>query len=211
MKGKVPLNQRLVQKRGPKTTTYMLEDAGLLVHTQAGSSFSEVAFAFEQLRTNRTTVIRHQVGLLTAFCFTCFASFLAVVSDNGSLSGLWIAIAAVLGIWYFKTRYKVLVVQTSEEAPLEFEASGEKLQQAEAFLEKVFAVRNVYLISRWGKISPHLEYAGQLENLNWLLTNRILSKEAYEEKAAELEALFEAKPNGLPFDFRPGTRGPEWN
>ncbi len=201
----------LVQKTGPVTATYTIQDSGLLVRTQANTKFSEILFAFEQLRTNRTTLIRHQAGLLAAFCLLGFISFLAVVSDAGSQSGVWMAIAAVLGVWYFKTRHKVLVVQTTEDVPLEFRASARELQEAEAFLEQVFAARAVYLISRWGKVSPHLEYAGQFENLNWLLTNGVLPKELYNQRLAELDALFDSQHNLLPFDFTPGARGPEWN
>jgi hypothetical protein len=205
------MSHTLVQKTGPVTVTYTLEDSGLLVRTQANRKFSEIAFSFEQLRTNRTTIVKHQVGLLIAFCFTSFVALLAIASNAGSYIGLWIAIASVFGICYFKTRTQVLVVQTTEEVPLEFHAVAREMQAAEAFLELVFAARTVYLISRWGKISPHLEYNGQLENLNWLLSNRIMPKEQYDEKIAELDALFDSQRSKLPFDFSSGSKGPEWN
>jgi hypothetical protein len=61
--------------------------------------------------------------------------------------------------------------------------------------------RNKYLASKYGQLNRNMEYGGQLENLNWLLNNRAITKEYYDQKVAELNALFHTNVGNNPIGF----------
>jgi hypothetical protein len=69
------------------------------------------------------------------------------------------------------------------------------------FIEQLMMERNLYLVSKYAQLSRNLEYSQQLDTLNWLLNNRAFSKEKYDGKVQELNALFNSHLTNKPIGF----------
>ena len=201
------MSKTLVQKSRFKTTTFTIEDTGLLISTNSKQHSTELHFPFERIRTNRATALDHNRGALTlAFIFAGIALLVFIMSFTDKTVEwiavpLWATISLGLFVFYFRTRKKKLYLQTTENKVIEFLANKDTLDTVTVFVENVLTERNLYLISKYATLNRNLEYATQLDNLNWLLNNRAISKEKYDEKVQELNTLFNSHLTNKPIEF----------
>jgi len=65
---------------------------------------------------------------------------------------------------------------TTENKLIEFYSNIPSNTEVANFIENVINERNIYLLSKYGSINRNLEYAPQLDNLNWLLNTKAISK-----------------------------------
>lgn len=201
------MSKTLVQKSRFKTTTFTIEDTGLLISTNSKQHSTELHFPFEQIRTNRATALDHNKGALTlAFVFAGITLLVFIMSFTDKTVEwiavpLWATISLGLFVFYFSTRKKKLYLQTTENKVIEFLAKKDTFDIVNDFVENVLTERNLYLVSKYATLNRNLEYAAQLDNLNWLLNNRAISKEKYDEKVQELNMLFNSHLTNKPIGF----------
>ena len=184
------MSPQLTEKKGAKSTTFIIEDTGLLIKTIAGTNETEQHFPFEQIGTDRATFLYHNKGMLTmGFVFMGIGLFtlisdLAGQSVEAIATPLWISISVVLFAFYFRTRKKTFVLQTTDNKNITFYANSENPEAPNTFIEQIIAERNIYLVSKYGILNKNLDFGHQLENLNWLLNNRALSKNIMMKKCS---------------------------
>ena len=201
------MNKTLVQKSRLKTSTFTIEDTGLLISTSSKQNSTELHYPFEQIRTNRATALDHNKGALTlAFVFAGIALLVFIMSFTDKTVEwiavpLWSTISLALFVFYFQTRKRKLYLQTTENKVIEFLVNKDTLETVNGFIENVLSERNMYLVSKYATLNRNLEYATQLDNLNWLLNNRAFSKEKYDEKVQELNTLFNSHLTNKPIGF----------
>ncbi len=90
---------------------------------------------------------------------------------------------------------------TTENKFIDFYSDRPSSEEVSKFIENVIAERNLYLISKYGNINRNLEYGPQLDNLNWLLNSKAISKKKYDEKLNELNLLFNSNQANSPIGF----------
>ena len=201
------MNETLIQKSGSKITTFSIEDTGLLIKTNSRNSSTEIHYPFEHIKTNRATALDHNKGALTvAWVFAGIAVLVFIISFTDKTVEwisipLWSTISLALFVMYFRTRKRKLYLQTTESKIIEFLADNKTSQKVNNFIEHLLDERNSYLLSKYGTINRNLDYATQLENLNWLLNNRAISKEKYDNKIQELNSLFNINLGNKPIGF----------
>jgi hypothetical protein len=182
------MNNSLTQKTGFKTSIFSIEDTGLLVQTKSKQNSSELHYPFEQIKTNRATGLDHNKGLLALACIFGGITLLVFIMSftdptiEKIATPLWGSISLVLFVIYFRTRQRKFYLQTTENKLIALVAKKNTTDTVNNFIEQLMAERNLYLVSKYANLSRNLEYAHQLENLNWLLNNRAFSKEKYDEK-----------------------------
>ncbi len=201
------MHRTLNQKSGFKTSTFTIDDTGLLIKTKSKQNETELHFPFEQIKTNRATALDHNKGVLTlAFVFAGIALFVFILSLSDKTVEwiavpIWVTISLVLFVVYFWTRAKKFYLQTTENRIIAFLANKTNLDEVNDFIEQLLIERNLYLVSKYGNLNRNLEFGPQLENLNWLLNNRAISKAKYDEKVQELNILFNSHLSNKPIGF----------
>ena len=201
------MDKSLIQKSGFKTSIFSIEDTGLLVQTKSKQNSTELHYPFEQIKTNRATALDHNKGVLTlALVFAGIALLVFIMSFTDQTiewiaAPLWGIISLGLFAIYFRTRKRKFYLQTTENKIIAFVTSKNTFDTVNDFIEELIAERNLYLISKYGNLTKNLEYGHQLESLNWLLNNRAISKEKYDEKVNELNILFNSHLSNKPIGF----------
>jgi hypothetical protein len=201
------MNKSLTQKSGFKTSTFSIEDTGLLVQTKSKQNSSELHYPFEQIKTNRATGLDHNKALLTlAIIFGAIALLVFIMSFTDTTiewiaAPIWATISAVLFVIYFRTRQRKFYLQTTENKIIALVVTKNTFDAVNNFIEQLMMERNLYLVSKYAQLSRNLEYSQQLDTLNWLLNNRAFSKEKYDGKVQELNALFNSHLTNKPIGF----------
>lgn len=199
--------KNLTQKIGFKSITYTIVDTGLIRNIQSRSGSSEFHYPFEQIKTNKAFVTEQAKGALAvAGVFAGIAVFVFVLSFSDNTVEpiavpLWLSISLIVFFYYFKTRVRKVYLQTTENVTLDFLATKPSKEDVEEFIQQLLAERNTYLLSKYGQLTRHLDYASQFDNLNWLLNNRVFTKQAYDDKIQELNKLFNMNLESKPIGF----------
>lgn len=186
----------LIQRLGNKTKEFSIDDTGLLLFVKSKESEKELYYPFEVICTSKATILDHnKTTLVIAYIFAIITIivFIAGFFDPTVeiiAAPIWALISIVLFIYYYKTKKKKTYLQTTDNRTIEFVIEDGPHDTVDNFIHELINERNTYLISKYGNINRHLEYNPQLENLNWLLNARVISKAQYDEKIQELNALF---------------------
>lgn len=189
-----------------KTMSYIIDDAGLKTVTGAKYGASEYHIPFEQVKTNKSFVFEHNKSCLgLAIFFGALALFVLILGildvAEPSAFPIWSLISAGLFVIYYRSRGHKLFIETTDGNSLVFILTNENNEEVIAFVELLIQARNKYLLSKYSQLNRNLEYGGQLENLNWLLNTRALSKEQYDAKVVELNTLFHTHTSNKPIGF----------
>ncbi|OIQ97371.1 hypothetical protein GALL_206310 [mine drainage metagenome] len=190
------MGRTLIQQGTFKTLNFTIDDTGLQFHKKRRESNIELHFAFEQIKTNKASEIDHNKFLLVcaniaAFFFLLF--FIMSFSDRtieGSTIIFWLVTSLAIFIIYFFSRSKKIYLYTTENKLIEFYADKPNENEVNEFIEELLNERTTYLVSKYGNPNRNLEYAPQLDNLNWLLNVKAITKSTYDEKIRELNSLF---------------------
>ena len=199
--------QTLQQKTAFKTIEYTIGDSGLFQRTIKNGGVSEFHLTYEKLTSNRTFVVeasRPLIGFSIFFAVIGVIVFIAWgtganVAD--SAAPFWLLLAAVLFTIYFFTRSKKVYIRTTENQVLDFYSDKPSKPELDEFIEALMAERNKYLFSKYAQLTRHLEYASQLDSLNWLLNSQVITKTKYDEKVKELNVLFDNPRATSPIGF----------
>jgi hypothetical protein len=200
------MEKTFTQKTAFRSTKFIIEDTGLLIQEKSKQNQTELHYPFEQIKTNRATVLDHNKSVLTlAVIFAGIALLVFIMSFSDKTveaiaAPLWLSVSALLFLVYFKTKRKKLFLQT-ENKPIQFLADKSNFEIANNFIEQLLAERNLYLVSKYAKLNRNLAFGPQLDNLNWLLNNRAISKVQYDEKVQELNFLFNGHLGNKPIGF----------
>lgn len=193
----------LQQKRISET----IDDTELLISRTSRSKHVECHIAFEKITTIRSKQTHDQkavlVSMAVAFVVT-LVLFIASFSDSEITAPyilVWGAIFVVLSIAYWFSRTEVIFIFTTENQHVGFFAQKPSEQEVTSFIDQLFEERTAYLVSRYGNLNRNLDYSTQLGNLDWLLNAKAISKSLYDQKLAELNALFQGKNQGSPIGF----------
>jgi hypothetical protein len=200
------LQKTLQQKIGRQNTEYVIDDAGLKKVTHAKFGASEFHIPFEQIRTNKTFVLEQNkscLGLAIFFAGIFLLTFIMGAMDMVEATALpwWFAISISLFAIYYKSRAHKLYVETNDGKVIEFTLTKETHLIVTEFVDLMMQERNRYLISKYAQLNKNLEYGSQLENLNWLLNSRAMTKEQYDGKVSELNTLFHTTASNKPIGF----------
>jgi hypothetical protein len=201
------MTKSLIQKFRFKTSTFTIEDTGLLIQTLSKQESTELHFTFEQIKINRASTLDHNKGvLILAIVFAGIALLVSILSFfdktvEWAAVPIWATISIGLFIIYIKTRHKKVYLQTSENKTIEFLADKKRIDSVNMFIEQLLIDRNSYLFSKYATLNKNLDYSSQFDSLNWLLNNRAISKAIYDEKIEELNLIFNSHLMNKPIGF----------
>jgi hypothetical protein len=194
-----------------KTVTYSISDTGLVRRIKLNRSESEFHFTFEQLSTNRLSVdSKNDVLLLVAGGVGGFGMLMmfSIMGDDMrnviAASTMLIPGVALFFVYLFTRRRKIRLL-TTDHHPIDFDVKKHSIDKVNDFIDILFKERNEYLSSKYGIPTRNLDYAVQLNNFNWLLSTRAISKQAYDDKIKELNALFGSTASTKPIGFNIGN------
>ncbi len=203
------MTKKLIQKTTFKTIEFTIDDTGLLFHRKSKNSEAELHFSFEQIKTNKVTEVDHNKLLVVTASIAALVAIIAFgarFSDETILPStifIWACISTALFIFYFQSRNRKIYLYTSDNNVIAFFANKKDIIDTNEFIEQLFHDRNLYLVSKYGNPNRNLDYTFQLNNLNWLLDTKALSKSSYDEKFRELNALFNNNLSKNPIGFSP--------
>jgi hypothetical protein len=186
----------LIQKTRTRTLHFEIDDAGLLKKTIVKSGESEIHTPFEKITTNKSYVVeQNKISLVIGFLLlvVSIAVFITGFYDKNVERGaaaIWLLISAIAFYMYFKTRERKIFLITAENKLIEFYSDKPTPEAVSEFTNELIKKRNTYLNSKYGQPQKMLEYTPQLDNFNWLLNVRAISKLEYDEKVATLNAIF---------------------
>jgi hypothetical protein len=185
-----------------KNISIEIEDAGIIKKTTNKNGTSELNYSFESITNDRVYVLEDNKALLVFAVIMTILSII-ILGSNGpdSPSLVYLAIGGVFGYFYYKSRVRKLYLSTSDGQTLFLLADIPNRDDVVSFVETVYSARNRYLLSKYSTLTKHVDYASQLNNLNWLLNNRVLSKGEYDAKVQELNSLFNSTPGSTPIGF----------
>jgi hypothetical protein len=186
----------LEQKNYFNIYAFSIEDAGVKKKTIKKDGTSEFQVSFEKITTTKTYYTQQNKALLFLSCIffvAGFISFGASFSDS-SVSAVtilvWLFLAGCCLFAYFKTRVYKIYLYTSDNTALIFNRDKPSRQEVESFIDNIIKTRNTNLITKYGNPNRNLQYASQLENLNWLLNVQAMTLDDYNMKVNLLNSLF---------------------
>jgi hypothetical protein len=200
------VNSVLEQKINGKSMSYIIDDAGLKRVIGAKYGASEYHMPFEQIKTNKSFVFEHNKSCLgLAIFFGALALFVLILgildAAEPTAFPVWSLISAGLFVIYYRSRGHKLFIETTDGNSLVFILTNQNSEAVIAFADLLIQARNKYLLSKYSQLNRNLEYGGQLENLNWLLNTRALTKEQYDAKVVELNTIFHTHTGNKPIGF----------
>ncbi len=211
------MSNNLIQKSALKSIEFTIDDTGLLFNKKSRNSEHELHFSFEQLKTNKASEVEHNkflvvcASLATFFTICLFAASQSDKTIETSTTLFWAFVSVVLFSVYFLLRTKKTYLYTTDNKFIDFYSDKPSTEEVSRFIENLLNERNSFLVSRYGNPNRNLEYAPQLENLNWLLNTKAISKAKYDEKLMELNSLFGSHQNVNPIGFSPKAQADSGN
>ena len=190
------MNITLEQKNYFDTYIFSIEDAGVKKKTVKKNSTSEFQVPFEKITTTKTYHTSQNKALLIFACVCLIAgilTFIASFSDASVNAGtilIWLFLGGVLLFFYLKTKTNKIFLYTTDNTAFIFYSNKPSNEAVEEFINAIIKTRNINLITKFGNPNRNLQYASQLENLNWLLNIQALSLETYNSIVDLLNSMF---------------------
>jgi hypothetical protein len=201
------MTKTLHQKTAFQIVEFTIEDSGLLKRVIKKGGMSEFNFPYEKLTSNRAFILEASRPLLGFSIFFFVLSVIVFIAwgynanVSDSAAPFWLVVSIVLFVAYYFTRAKKVYINTTDNQPIVLYSDKPGKEEVDTFIEALMAERNTYLFSKYGQLTRHLEYAPQLENLNWLLNNKVITKSKHDEKVKELNTLFDNPRATAPIGF----------
>lgn len=192
-----------------KSNTFIFEidDAGLFRKVINKKSETEFHIPFEKISSNRSFVnLENKNGLWIGLAFLLLTIVLFVLSfkdnsiEKGS-SAIWLTASVICFIVYFNSKEKKVLLFTTENKSIEFIGDNPSREIVDEFINELIKERNTNLNSKYGQPTKLLEFTPQLENFNWLLNTRVISKAEYEQKVSALNSLFNSNSSNNQIGF----------
>jgi hypothetical protein len=190
---------------------FEIDDAGLLKKVKTNKSESEFHIPFEKITGNRSFVsLENKNGLWIGLAFlalsiTLFAISFKYNSVEKESSIIWLFVAIICFIVYLTSKEKKILLFTTENKTIEFLGDKPSREAVDEFINEVIKERNIILNSKYGQPSKLLEFTPQLDNFNWLLNSRVISKVEYDQKVISLNSLFNANTSNTQIGFSPNS------
>lgn len=186
----------LEQKTRVKIFRYEIDDSGLTKKTFSKSGDSEYHLPFEKITTNK--IVKNYenksalyIGLLLlgiSIFVLLIQFFKHPVEEFAYLFWLFLSVIS-LGYYFFTKRTELCLVTTENKA-LDFIGDNPSKEAVTSFFEQLIDQRNTILKLKYSQPTKHLEYAQQVDTLNWLLNMKVVTRAEYEGKILELNSLF---------------------
>lgn len=110
---------------------------------------------------------------------------------EGGAELLYLTIGLVSGVIYWATYKKAFfLVQPGNTNPIEFLIDKPSKDDVDQFIESLKQKRNDVLDAKYGTVNIHLPYDKNHENLTWLCTNGVISKEEFDKRISDLNLKF---------------------
>jgi hypothetical protein len=189
------------------TFKFEIDDAGLFRKVISKKSETEFHIPFEKISSNRSFVsLENKNGLWIGLVFLLLTIVLFVLSfkdnsiEKGS-SAIWLTASVICFIVYFNSKEKKVLLFTTENKSIEFLGDKPSREIVDEFINELIKERNTTLNSKYGQPTKLLEFTPQLENFNWLLNARVISKAEYEQKVLALNSLFNSNSSNNQIGF----------
>ena len=190
------MNTTLEQKNYFDTFIFSIEDAGVKKKTIKNNGTSEFQVSFEKITTTKKYNTNQNKPLLFLACIFFVAgliSFIASSSDSSvsaTTTLIWLLLGGCCLFAYFKTRIYRIFLYTSDNTAFIFNRDKPSREEVENFIDNIIKKRNISLVAKYGNPNRNLQYASQLENLNWLLNIQAITLDDYNTKVGLLNSLF---------------------
>jgi hypothetical protein len=127
------------------------------------------------------------------------------VEKGGEL--VYLVIGAVSGLVYWLTYTKSFyLVQPGNQNPIEFISDKPNKNELEKFIEALKEKRKKVLDDKYGQMNKMLPYEQNHQNLIWLFNNDVISKEEFDIRLADLNAMFRQQSDRkIGFDLAGGS------
>ncbi len=197
----------LTQKDHFQTFEFTIDDAGLLKKIRLKHGESEFHTPFEKITGNKIYIVQDSklaMVLGVGFAILSLILFISSFSDKDiekAAAPIWLAASLISFLVYVKTKKRKLFLNTSENQTIEFYNNKPSREEVDAFIKELIAQRNDYLNTKYGQPSKRLEFGQQIDNFNWLLNTRVISRGEYDEKVNTLNAMFNITPGDNKIGF----------
>ena len=190
----------LTQKDHFQTFDFTIDDAGLLKTIRLKHGESEFHTPFEKITGNKIYLVEDsKLAMVLGAGFALLSLILFISSFSNTdiekvAAPIWLAASVISFLVYVKTKKRKLFLKTSENQTIEFYNDKPSREEVDAFIKELIEHRNDYLNTKYGQPSKRLEFGQQIENFNWLLNTRVISRVEYDEKVNTLNAMFNITP-----------------
>ncbi len=195
----------LIQKDNGDKRRFIIQDNGLKIESSGWFGKHERSIPFEVIgdeiislnftpRQWIATIVTIVVGLIGG-------GILRLSSFYGEWKIIYYVIIVILGgaASLIFNRKKQFVIRCEDTDGIELKKNEPTQKEFEDFIKKLFEKRRKILLEKYGKVNKHLEYESQLYNFYWLQNINVINKEELDELLAELDKIFNKKPNPIGF------------
>ena len=183
--------QRLLEKRHFR----FMED-GLFIHSSNAGMTHEYEIKYENIGTK---IIYWKNGLNIYLLVAAFLTAASVIfcfditePEVEPSMRLFLVVLILLCIsLYFITYKKARYITTPNNSnPIELFSNKPSIEAVDDFIDEILSRRKTFLLQRFGQLNKNLSYEPQYYSLTWLLDNKVINEEEYDQKLQELNSLY---------------------
>ena len=117
--------------------------------------------------------------------------------------GITLALSILfLAIFFFTFKHSFFLATQDNKSAIEFLTYKPSKQELQEFINKIKNKRKDYLLDKYGQITKMLSYQEQYHSLLWLSDNDVITKEEYDNKLQQLNAMFNPTTHVIGFQTR---------
>jgi hypothetical protein len=178
---------------------FEIQDEGLWVKRKRINNTDEYFMSFEELGVNIFKSKGKNLGpiLATILLFALsIGIFIYEKSGSNTEKGAWLfylilgLISCTISILTFRRTFFLTTARKTNS--IEFFTNQPSEESVKNYVANLKAVRNKYLVEKYGNLTKLLSYEKQYDTLHWLNSINAMSNVELQDKLAELNKLFKS-------------------
>ncbi len=182
-----------------------ISDSKLFYSISKFGNSEESVIAFENISPD---IVTHKQSNNILIYIALFIYGLSAILIIDMLSGgesesiflaMYLTAATSLVVYYFITRKEYWKINLTNTGHFSVEKTSPSKEEVSTFLELLMKARKKHLIENYTAIDENIDYATQLDNLNWLKSMEVISKVEYEKLYLQLKTTVKPEKKRIGF------------
>lgn len=192
-----------------KQNWFEITDIGLSVKTKTLTNSSEYFLNFEEVGTKTIKFNKGAKGwLIATVVFLILSIGMYFMEKSGADAEkdayifYFIVTIICAAVYVMSYQRSFLLVTNDDSNAIQFLINNPSKQEINDFLATLKSERKEYLSAKYGQLTKLISYEQQYHTLNWLNRSDVFSKDEYDAKLIELNALFAGSNSVIGFHNR---------
>ena len=198
--------RKFSQKKNFTKRDFKLTESKLYYKITKFGDSNEVDVAYESINGDKVSstssngfllgvsIVLYIVGIMTHINSYSYGE-----NRDPYLGLFWVILASILMIIYYFSRNNFWKLKLSNGKYVYFHKTIPNAKETDKFIESLIESRNQYLKENYAVIDENLGYEGQLNNLRWLKSLDVLSKDEFNQKYDHLKQTVKPDKSDIGF------------